>query len=125
MTIETVSSYHNLWRIEENFKIMKSLLEVRPIFHWTEDRIKGHFVVCFLSFVLEKTLELKLKDANIDDVSVDNIREAINSMRFAEVELNNKKMFIKSSNTELANKILRNLKIPPPGNITSAENLTI
>ena len=122
---EILSSYHNLWRIEENFKIMKSFLEVRPIFHWTEDRIKGHFVVCFLSFVLEKTLELKLKDANIDDVSVDNIREAINSMRFAEVELNNKKMFIKSSNTELANKILRNLKIPPPANITSTENLTI
>lgn len=122
---EILSSYHNLWRIEENFKIMKSLLEVRPIFHWTEDRIKGHFVVCFLSFVLEKTLELKLKHSNIDGVSVDNIRKAINSMRFTEVELNNKKVFIKSSNTELANKILRNFKIPPPANITPAENLTI
>ena len=121
---EILSSYHNLWRIEENFRIMKSLLEVRPIFHWTEDRIKGHFMVCFLSFVLEKTLELKLKHANIEDVSVDNVREAINSMRFAEVELNNKKMLIKSSNTELANKILRNFKIPPPANITPAENLT-
>ncbi|MGC8758299.1 MAG: IS1634 family transposase, partial [Caldisericaceae bacterium] len=59
---DILEAHHTLWKIEESFKIMKSTLEVRPIFHWTEKRIKGHFVVCFLSFLLERTLELTLKE---------------------------------------------------------------
>ncbi|MEI7614769.1 MAG: IS1634 family transposase [Betaproteobacteria bacterium] len=121
---EILDAYHGLWKIEESFKIMKSTLEVRPIFHWTENRIKGHFVICFLAFLLERTLELKLKHAEIV-ASVQNIRDAINSLQFAEVEFNKKKFFIKTKNTELASKILRNLKIPPPKNITLSTNLNI
>jgi transposase len=121
---EILSAYHGLWKIEENFKILKSTLEVRPIFHWTEERIKGHFVVCFLSFLLEKTLEIKLKRAEIA-ASVQDIRDALNSLRFAEIEFNKQKLLIKTKNTELASKILRNLKIPPPKNITLSTNLNI
>jgi transposase len=66
LSVEKIlDAHHTLWRIEESFKIMKSTLEVRPIFHWTEKRIKGHFVVCFMAFLLERTLEVKLKKAEI------------------------------------------------------------
>ncbi len=34
--------------VEELFRLMKTTLEVSPVFHWTEPRIKGHFVICFL-----------------------------------------------------------------------------
>ena len=44
--------YHHLWRIEESFRIFKSHLETRPIFHWTAKRIKGHFVLSFIAFLL-------------------------------------------------------------------------
>ncbi len=54
--MEVIDVYHKLWKIEESFRIMKSTLEVRPIFHWTERRIKGHFLICFLAFLLEGTL---------------------------------------------------------------------
>jgi transposase len=47
---DVLDAYHTLWKIEESFRIMKSTLEVRPVFHWTEPRIKGHFVVCFWLF---------------------------------------------------------------------------
>jgi transposase len=50
---EILEKHHGLWKIEESFRIMKSNLEVRPIFHWTEKRIRGHFVLCFLAFLLE------------------------------------------------------------------------
>jgi transposase len=50
---EILVKHHGLWKIEESFRIMKSNLEVRPIFHWTEKRIRGHFVLCFLAFLLE------------------------------------------------------------------------
>ncbi|MCL4378172.1 MAG: hypothetical protein M1409_07325 [Actinobacteria bacterium] len=42
---DAISAYHNLYKIEHPFRIMKSNLEVQPVFVWTPKRIKGHFVV--------------------------------------------------------------------------------
>jgi len=117
---DILAAYHNLWRIEESFRVMKSTLEVRPVFHWTERRIKGHFVICFLAFLLERTLEFKLRQAG-DNASPEKIREALNSLNFAEVEIEGKAYFIKTKSTELSKKILRLIRIAPPGNITSVE----
>lgn len=99
---------------------MKSTLEVRPIFHWTEPRIKGHFVVCFLAFLLIRTLEFKLKRAR-EKASPEEIRKALNSLNFAEVELEGTKYLIKTKATDLARKILRIMRIKSPKNITPAD----
>ena len=113
---EIINAYSHLWKIEESFRIMKSTMEVRPVFHWTEKRIKGHFVICFLSFLLERTLELKLKEKNIE-CSPERIKEALNSMNFAEVKLEEEKFYIKTKVNELSNKILKVLSIKPLKNI--------
>ena len=118
-----LSAHKTLYKIEESFRIMKSTLEVRPIFHWTENRIKGHFVICFLAFLLERTLEFKLKNADIY-ASPQKIRDALNSMQFAEIELHGNTFMVKTKSDELASKIMRQLKIQPPKNIfPSAEFL--
>ena len=117
---KVLEAYHTLWKIEESFRIMKSTLEVRPIFHWTERRIKGHFVVCFLAFLLERTLEYKLKMNRIM-MSPNKIREALNSMMFTEVEINGQLYLIKMKLSEGATKILRVLRIASPKNILSIE----
>lgn len=121
---EVLEAYHTLWKIEESFRIMKSTLEVRPVFHWTEARIKGHFVICFLAFLLERTLEFKLKKSE-EAASPEQIREALNSMNFAEVEIENRKFLLKTKGTDLSNKILRLVKIRPPKNITPMEELSM
>lgn len=54
------STYHNLWRIEESFKIMKSDLDARPAFCQKEETIKGHFLVCYLTVLLERILQFKI-----------------------------------------------------------------
>lgn len=56
------STYHNLWRIEESFKIMKSDLDARPVFLQKESTIKGHFLVCYLAVLLERILQYKILD---------------------------------------------------------------
>ena len=53
-------TYHNLWRIEESFKIMKSDLDARPVFLQKEDSIKGHFLICYLTVLLERILQFKI-----------------------------------------------------------------
>lgn len=47
---EVLNIYHQLWRIEESFRILKSHIEARPVFHWTAKRIKGHMMLCFPDF---------------------------------------------------------------------------
>lgn len=121
---DVLDAYHTLWKIEESFRIMKSTLEVRPVFHWTEPRIKGHFVVCFLAFLLERTLEFKLKQSK-ETASPNKIREALNSMNFAEVEVEGRKFYVKTTGTKLGREILRVLRIKPPHNITPAEELQL
>lgn len=56
------STYHNLWRIEESFKIMKSDLDARPVFLQKENTIKGHFLVCYLTVLLERIFQFKILD---------------------------------------------------------------
>ncbi len=54
------NTYHNLWRIEESFKIMKSDLDARPAFCQKEDTIKGHFLICYLTVLLERLLQFRI-----------------------------------------------------------------
>ena len=54
------SAYHNLWRIEESFKIMKSQLDARPVYLQKEDTITGHFLICYLAVLLTRILQFKV-----------------------------------------------------------------
>lgn len=51
--------YKGLWKIEESFKITKSDLETRPVFVWTKEHIKAHFLTCFISLVILRLIEYK------------------------------------------------------------------
>lgn len=53
-------TYHNLWRIEESFKIMKSDLDARPAFCQKEETIKGHFLICYLTVLLERIFQFEV-----------------------------------------------------------------
>ena len=52
--------YHNLWRIEESFRIMKSDLDARPVFIQKESSIKGHFLICYITVLLERLFQFKI-----------------------------------------------------------------
>lgn len=52
--------YHNLWRIEESFRIMKTDLDARPVFLKKEETIKGHFLICYLAVLLERIFQFKV-----------------------------------------------------------------
>lgn len=55
-----VEIYRGLWRIEESFKITKTDLEARPVFVRNEDRIKAHFLICFVSLVILRLIQKEL-----------------------------------------------------------------
>lgn len=60
---EIYHAYHNLWRIEESFRIMKSQLDARPVYLQKKETITGHFLICYLSVLLTRILQIHiLKD---------------------------------------------------------------
>ena len=46
---DAVAQYRGLWQVEETFRLSKHDLRIRPIFHWTEDRIRAHVALCFMA----------------------------------------------------------------------------
>lgn len=58
---EIIDHYHSLFKIEHAFRISKSDLEVRPIFHHKEASIKNHILLCFMALCISVYLELKTK----------------------------------------------------------------
>ena len=62
---EIISQYHNLWQIEKAFRVSKTDLRIRPIYHRIEKRIKAHICICFAAYALYKELERKLKQKKI------------------------------------------------------------
>jgi transposase len=124
--MDVTDAYRTLWKIEESFRIMKSTLEIRPVYHSNRERIKGHFVVCFLAFLMERKMELLLKDATADGdcaSSPQRIQEALNTMQLAVVPTSQGKKFIKVKPHPLAKKIFKCLRINMPGNISTEDDL--
>lgn len=73
---EIYAAYHNLWRIEESFRIMKSQLDARPVYLQKEETIIGHFLICYLSVLLTRLLQIHvLKDKYGTEELFDFIRD--------------------------------------------------
>ncbi len=62
---QVISSYGNLWQVEKAFRMSKTDLRFRPIYHRKERRIKSHMLICFASYALMKALEIKINEAGI------------------------------------------------------------
>lgn len=56
---EAMTRYHDLWHVEQAFRMAKSDLASRPVFHHQEDSVRAHLVVCFVALVLGKYIEIK------------------------------------------------------------------
>lgn len=62
---DIVMNYKELWKIEDAFGEIKGTLKTRPIFHWTDHRIIGHLVACFLAYLCEAHITKLLRDKNL------------------------------------------------------------
>ena len=92
------AAYHNLWRIEESFRIMKSQLDARPVYLQKEDTITGHFLICYLAVLLTRLFQIHTLN---DNYGTEEIFDFIRDFRVAQVSerkyinLTRKSTFIK------------------------------
>ena len=85
---EIINRYHGLSRIEDSFRIIKSDLEGRPIYVWTEEHIKAHFLICFIALTIIRIIQYKiLKYENKSTLNVDGWEQGMTAEKIKE-ELN-------------------------------------
>ena len=81
---EIIDIYHNLVRIEDEFRVMKSTLETRPVYVRTPEHITAHLTLCTISLLLLRIIQTKIKEVkgagseNSFGLSADRIRNALN-----------------------------------------------
>ena len=56
---EIIVYYHELWHVEQAFRISKTDLKARPIFHYSHDAIRAHALICFIGLMIGKFIEIK------------------------------------------------------------------
>lgn len=72
-----LAAYGSLWHIEDCFRVSKSDIRVRPIYHWTSERIHAHVAICFLALLMERYLEHQLAVRRHVTLSAKEIKNAL------------------------------------------------
>ena len=90
---DVYAAYHNLWHVERAFRISKSKIEIRPMFHFTRRRIEAHVCICFVALKVYKELERLLKLSGIN-MSVDKVLELAKTIVTIQITLPQSKQTI-------------------------------
>ncbi len=77
---KVLAHYASLWRIEESFRINKHNLKIRPVYHWTEQRIRGHIALSYLAFACMRILERRVELQQKERASPEELRNAMLSV---------------------------------------------
>lgn len=89
---EVIRQYHGLWVVERAFRIGKSNLEMRPMFHFTPRRIEAHICICFVAYKVYKELERTLRMMGIG-MSVDKVLFVAKTITTLKIRLPNGELY--------------------------------
>ncbi len=89
---QVLAKYSDLFEVEHTFRALKSQLEIRPVFHWTDKRIEGHICMCFIAYTFINHLR------NITQLQYPAIVKALDQMQLSQIldDKNNKSFYIRS-----------------------------
>jgi transposase len=114
--VEAVAAYKQLNEVERGFAHLKGLLEVRPVYHHKDDRVRAHVFVAALAFLLDRALEKKLR-ATGSSLSSPAAWQALETVRCVSVEVGSRtKLCVTRGSRQAAEvlKILRLSELDPP-----------
>ena len=105
---DILSHYHGLWQVEEAFRVTKHDLMVRPVYHWTPNRIKAHIAIAFMAYTCVKTLEHRVK-LQYKKLSVEVMRNELLHIQgsILQDKQTNKRYFLPSRISKHARKIYK------------------
>lgn len=117
---EILSKYSDLFEVEHSFRALKSQLEIRPMFHWNDERIRGHIVMCFIAFTFLNHLK------NATGMQYKSIIKGLDSMQMSLVKdkQSGNQIYLRSKIDENQSKIAQKFKLdlPQSANTQNAVN---
>lgn len=111
---EVVQRYKALADIERGFKVLKSEIEIAPVYHRLPQRIRAHAFVCFLALIVYRVMRQRLKLAK-SDLSPETALSQLSRIQRHKVRINNAQPIEGiSSINDLQAQVLESLKIKKP-----------
>jgi len=108
---ESVSQYKDLQLVERAFDAVKNHIEIRPVFHFKERRIKGHIFSCFMSYFLLHKFKQECADL-LQIYSLDDLLSELTKIQKNYIKIKNY-CFTKITNlSELGEDLLKRFKVP-------------
>ena len=108
---EIVKHYKELAEVERGWRSLKSSLELRPVYHWTERRIRAHIFICVISLQLERWMRNKLQSIS---VSVPKAMQALRQIKVGELCFGEKTSLMLTTLSQEHKEILKKLGVSQP-----------
>jgi len=108
---KVIGRYKELQIIERGFRCLKSSLKLRPVYHWTERRIRAHVFICVLALQLERTMTLRLRGLKI---STQTALEKLRQIKAGHTRVNSVRTPLITTLTEEHKTIYRQLNLAFP-----------
>jgi transposase len=106
---DIVKHYKELAEVERGWRTMKSSLELRPVYHWTERRIRAHIFICAIALQVERWMRNKL-----ETLSVQKAMQALRQIKVGELCYGEKTVLVPTRLTPEHKEILKKLGVPQP-----------
>jgi len=100
-----LEKYKDLYKIEQSFRSFKSYFETRPMFHWTDTRIEGHLMLCYISFCLLTFLQNKC------GYSEQLIRRLMSKMELSKIVQDAKVVWLRSATSDQTEHLLKTISL--------------
>lgn len=104
---DIIDQYHNLWQVEKAFRIAKSDLQMRPIYHFRRQAIEAHILICFIALAICTYMELKSGKSTKKIVK---LLKAITDARLLNT-LTNEEIIIRSEISPEIHQLMKNLSL--------------
>lgn len=110
---ELLEKYRDLYKVEQAFRTLKSQLQIRPMFHWTDKRIEGHIAMCFIAFTFLNHMK------NLTKLSERELVRTLDRMQMSAIQEGESKelVYMKSKNTDNQDIISKKLKLVVPRDV--------
>ncbi len=108
--VDAVAAYKELSEVERAFRCLKDVIEMRPIYHRDDRRVKGHIFVAVLAFLLKRALEKKLKAAG-SHLSGEAALEALRTIHVVQIQVGPKSKQGVTGGSSRAREVLKALGI--------------
>lgn len=110
---DIVERYKALADIERGFRVLKSDIEIAPVYHYKPDRIRAHGMICFLALLLHRVMRRRLRQNN-SPFSVERALEKLRAIQLHRVRVERRRLrgLTKMSAEQLD--LLRALQVPKP-----------